>query len=92
LGLRGSSKCVSHKNIERGYYAIVANFFLFCQLEMSYLALLLLLCRYIFLSNKSIFLGLRASTGNILSLFFNFCATWDVKSVKKLRMGRIMVG
>jgi hypothetical protein len=37
------------------------------------------------------FLGLRAFTGKILSLFFNFCARKDVKSGKIWSMGRIMV-
>jgi len=90
-------KNVSHKNIETEYYAIVTIFFLFCQCEMSYLVLLLLLllllllCRYICLSNKSKFLGLRAFIGKILSLFFNFCATNDVKSCQIWSVGRIMV-
>jgi len=57
---------------------------------MSYLVLLLL-CRYICLSNKSTFLGLRAFIGKILSPFFNFCATKDVKSGQIWSVGRIMV-
>jgi len=94
VGLGGSSKCVSHKNIERRYYAIVTIFLFFCQCEMSYLALLLLLllCRYICISNKSVFLGLHAFTGKILSLFFNFYSTKDVKSGQIWSMGGIMVG